>query len=107
FRCLHCPYGASSKQTMVEHIYHHTDIVPYFCGLCGAIFGTKGGVKVHARREHKCKYCTFLTNYYPVIIQHGSTKHSKYRELLCTYCKYKLVDNAHIKFHYNTQHPGI
>ncbi|ELT92876.1 hypothetical protein CAPTEDRAFT_204923 [Capitella teleta] len=60
-----------------------------------------------ARRYYQCKYCTFLTNYYPVIIQHGSTKHSKYRELLCTYCKYKLVDNAHIKFHYNTQHPGI
>ncbi|ELU03255.1 hypothetical protein CAPTEDRAFT_204155, partial [Capitella teleta] len=223
FRCLHCPYGASTKQTMVEHIYHHTDIVPYYCGLCGAIFGTKGGVKVHARREHKvirplrlikkrtdiieelhyttiekfektghmmvppplpgkqitdrtksifdaslksslnyshtssvpqieenkipikgtdeamdkrkvhrtrkktrnrekaallqgtdisrryyqCKYCTFFTNYYPVIVQHGSTKHSEYHELLCTYCKYKLVDNAHIKFHYNTQHPGI
>lgn len=53
FRCLHCSYMASSRFTMVEHIYNHTNIVPFSCGHCGAIFGTRSGVNAHSKKEHK------------------------------------------------------
>ena len=53
YRCLCCTYTCSSKTVMAEHIYNHTDIVPYSCGYCGSIFGTKSGVTVHTKRDHK------------------------------------------------------
>ena len=52
FRCLCCTYTCNSKTVMCEHIYNHTDIVPYSCGYCGSIFGTRSGVMVHTKRDH-------------------------------------------------------
>ncbi|ELU07904.1 hypothetical protein CAPTEDRAFT_72383, partial [Capitella teleta] len=51
---------------------------------------------------YQCKHCTFSTNFHSVIEQHISTNHSQDRELMCPYCKVKLVDNDHIMSHYNT-----
>ena len=51
--CKHCTYSNNSRTTMQEHIYNHTSVVPYSCGYCSAIFGTKSGVVSHNKREHK------------------------------------------------------
>ncbi len=51
--CRHCTYSHNSRAVMREHIYNHTSVVPYSCGYCGAIFGTKSGVMSHNKREHK------------------------------------------------------
>ncbi len=53
FLCKHCTYTSANRGVMQEHIYNHTSIVPYSCGYCGAIFGTKSGVMTHNKREHK------------------------------------------------------
>ena len=52
FKCCHCVYVTNSRTVMAEHIYNHTDVVPYKCGICGAIFGTRSGILIHHRREH-------------------------------------------------------
>ena len=51
--CKVCTYSNNSRTTMQEHIYNHTSVVPYSCGYCSAIFGTKSGVVSHNKREHK------------------------------------------------------
>ena len=51
--CKHCTYSNNNRTTMQEHIYNHTSVVPYSCGYCSAIFGTKSGVVSHNKREHK------------------------------------------------------
>ena len=51
--CKVCTYSNNSRTTMQEHIYNHTSVVPYSCGYCSAIFGTRSGVVSHNKREHK------------------------------------------------------
>ncbi|ELU07905.1 hypothetical protein CAPTEDRAFT_23056, partial [Capitella teleta] len=104
FRCLHCVYGASTKQTMVEHIYHHTDIVPYYCGLCGAIFGTKGGVKVHARREHKKFHQYQIPRFRSqgVKVRQQDTRHYN-----CLYCPMIAISKGDLRVHMLTHGPDV
>lgn len=52
YRCLCCTYTCHNRTVMAEHIYNHTNIVPYSCGYCGSIFGTRSGVIVHHKRDH-------------------------------------------------------
>ncbi len=53
FWCRHCTYTSNTRSVMQEHIYNHTPVVPYSCGYCSAIFGTKSGVMSHTKREHR------------------------------------------------------
>ena len=52
YQCLSCTYSTSARHTIEEHIYNHLSIVPFSCGHCSAIYGTRSGVTVHSRKEH-------------------------------------------------------
>ena len=66
FCCKHCTYSNNSRTVMQEHIYNHTAVVPYSCGYCSAIFGTKSGVMSHNKREHR--------NSPPIVIKTNEVK---------------------------------
>ena len=53
FHCKKCTYTTNVRGNMQDHIYNHTTVVPYSCGHCGAIFGTRSGVIVHTKRDHR------------------------------------------------------
>ena len=68
--CKHCTYSNNSRTVMQEHIYNHTAVVPYSCGYCSAIFGTKSGVISHNKREHM--------NAPPMVIKTNEVKEEDY-----------------------------
>ena len=52
FACCHCPYTSNVRSVMLEHVYIHTDAVPYACGHCSEQYGSRNGVVIHTKREH-------------------------------------------------------
>ena len=52
YECKHCSYRTSFKHTIEEHVYHHTKVIPFKCGHCGASYGTRSGVILHHKRHH-------------------------------------------------------
>lgn len=53
--CVHCIFSTPNRVSMREHIYIHTDIIPFMCGLCGALFGTQSAANLHSKRDHPGK----------------------------------------------------
>ena len=52
FRCRECMKSYSSKQSLREHKYSHTNQKPYLCSICGKSFKFGSQLCIH-RRSHR------------------------------------------------------
>ncbi|XP_074643540.1 uncharacterized protein LOC141900515 [Tubulanus polymorphus] len=53
YYCNSCNYSTFYKLAMEDHVYIHLDVVPFKCGHCEGVFGTRSGNVAHHKRNHQ------------------------------------------------------
>ncbi|XP_042868443.1 zinc finger and BTB domain-containing protein 24-like isoform X5 [Penaeus japonicus] len=106
YLCPHCPFKASQRYLLKNHMRTHTGERPFSCYLCSQSFASRGTLKTHimthtGEKPHSCHLC-------PMTFARGSTlkshimTHTGERPYSCEHCSYRCTQKSDLKKHINT-----
>ena len=108
FRCKHCEYSSSQRQSLMKHLRNHRE-TKYKCTLC-EFRSNKHHLKRHIKAKHTdlrydCKECEFRTPYKKDLCRHFNKKHgTDYKNIQCNQCFYKTSTKRMLEKHVMDKH---
>jgi hypothetical protein len=113
YSCSSCPFIASSKRVLDEHMgYKHTiyEERRFACPDCSKKFVTKWGLTEHTRHMHTfekpfaCKLCDAKFTVSPKLTRHIRYIHTKEKPVSCSECDMKFTTPHDRKLHFTRMH---